>query len=90
MEMRQCVACKELKPITEFVFRRRWLGERHTHCRECQKGYKRKHYETHKQAYIQKSARQKEEAVRRNHERVTEYLRTHPCVDCGETDVVVL
>ncbi len=90
METRLCTGCKQVKPVSEYNFKFRLLGQLQTHCRECQKGYKRTHYGKHKQAYIAKSARQKEEAVRRNHEFVAEYLRTHPCIDCGETNIVVL
>jgi hypothetical protein len=90
METKQCVSCKQVKPISEYNYKHRLIGKLHTHCRECQKGYKRKHYETHKEAYIAKAARQKEEAVKRNHQLVAEYLRMHPCVDCGEADIIVL
>ncbi len=90
METRECVVCKQVKPITEFSFRRKLIGERHTHCRECQKRYKRNYYLKNRGAYLASSAREKEEAVQRNRALVKEYLSTHPCVDCGESDVRVL
>ncbi len=90
METRQCVVCKQVRPITEFSFRRKLTGERHTHCRNCQRVYKRNFYLKNREAYIAKSANEKDEYVRRNREHVREYLRTHPCVDCGETDIIVL
>lgn len=90
METRECVVCKEVKPISEFNFHRRLTGERHIHCRGCQKIYKKNFYIRHREEYIQQSAREKQEKVKQNLERVRHYLRTHPCVDCGETDIVVL
>jgi hypothetical protein len=90
MQTQQCVTCKQVKPIEEFSFRRKVLGIRHIHCRDCQRIYKRNHYLNHRETYIKNSARQKEEAVQRNRLRVLDYLQSHPCVDCGETDIFVL
>ncbi|HZQ07219.1 MAG TPA: hypothetical protein VFD70_11620 [Anaerolineae bacterium] len=90
METRQCVVCKEYKAIDDFNFRHRFNGERHTHCRDCQRIYKRRFYLKHREEYIQKSAEQVQTKAQRNRQLITEYLLTHPCVDCGESDVVVL
>ena len=90
MQYQQCVTCKQSKPIDEFSWRHRLVGERHIHCRDCQRTYKRNHYLRHKVAYIERSKKQKEESVLRNRRLVQEYLKTHPCVDCGESDPIVL
>lgn len=63
---------------------------RHTTCRQCQSGFKRNFYNNNRQAYLRTSARQKAEAIQRNRMLIREYLAAHPCVDCGEADVVVL
>jgi hypothetical protein len=58
-------------------------------CRPCKVGYDRERYLS---GAIDKKALRK-----KNHQRwlalrkfMIEYLSTHPCVDCGEADVVVL
>lgn len=90
METRQCVVCKQTKSITEFNVRRRVTGERHTHCRDCQRIYKRNFYLRNREHYLQRPAQEKEERIQRNRERIREYLSKHACVDCGESDIIVL
>ena len=90
METQRCVVCKEIKPIEEFSFRSRLAGQRHAHCVACQKIYKRNYYLRNLEAYKEKSAREHTEDVERNRSLVREYLATHPCVDCGATDIAVL
>lgn len=90
VETRRCGSCKSFKPIDEFSFRNRLLYIRHTTCRDCNRKFKRAFYERNLEDYKKKSARQKLESIQRNRERVHSYLSTHPCVDCGETDPIVL
>lgn len=90
METRRCGSCGTLKPSNEFSFRNRILRIRHTSCKECNKKFKRAFYERHLESYKKRSARDKVESIRRNRERLREYLTSHPCVDCGESDPVVL
>lgn len=55
-------------------------------CRECFKQYFRERGQKH----IQQVNASRDARRVRAHEFVLAHLRTHPCVDCGETDVVVL
>ena len=59
-------------------------------CKRCQNEYVRAHYQTHRSKYINKARARNAEQNRVNAEYLIEYLSGHPCVDCGESDIVVL
>jgi hypothetical protein len=60
------------------------------HCKDCSRKYVRNHYQNNIDYYIAKAKK------RSNLIRITAYaylgpyLLSHPCVDCGETDILVL
>ena len=85
-----CQACKECKPEEEFSFKSKALGKRHTHCRQCQQTYKRNHYERNKQEYKARSALAKTRSIKRNQRFILDYLAFHPCIRCGDPDIMVL
>jgi hypothetical protein len=88
--MNRCGRCGELKPVEEFAWRRKEKGQRHNYCRPCHADYHREHYLANRERYIAQAAAQKQ-ALRLERTRyLIEYFKTHPCVDCGETDPVVL
>ena len=55
-------------------------------CRDCNKAYHYAHWERHMAQIKARRKRQREMAQAF----IVDYLRQHPCVDCGETDIVVL
>jgi len=85
-----CTGCGLERPITEFPVKHKKHGTRGTRCRACRSSYGKAHYQRNRGAYL---ARTK---ARRHRERdsywawLMTYLQSHPCVDCGETDPVVL
>ena len=79
-----CPRCNEEKPIDAFNKR---SGRAHsTYCRECNRDYLRTHYAANPNYYLAKNQRQK----RSNRDRMVEYLADKKCIDCGESDPVVL
>ena len=88
--MRACTKCGELKPLEAFPPVRRGEPKLQSWCRDCFAAYGREYYRNNRD--VQKSRLLRNTAARRadNQTRMIEYLRTHPCVDCGEADIVVL
>ena len=85
-----CSKCHLNKNIEEFSFRNRLKNIRHKQCRICHDLYAKTHYKNNREKYIdraKKNNRKYKEIIRQV---VVNYLKSHPCIDCGENDIVVL
>ncbi len=88
--MRKCSRCKKVKPIDKFNYKFKKFGIRQKACRDCTRFEVRNHYNKNHKYYILK-ARKRNKIIRdRNRDYIWKYLSTHSCIDCGETDPVVL
>jgi hypothetical protein len=87
---RRCRVCGEMRPIREFAVKNKRTGRRATICRGCQAAYGREHYRKNKPEYLARGKRNKRSYRRQNRARLIEYLRGKSCIDCGESDPVVL
>lgn len=82
--------CKELKPADAFNRRGPGSDRLHSWCKECFAVYKaERHIRLHDRE-MARIRRNQKVYVARNVERLREYLAIHPCVDCGESDPIVL
>lgn len=88
--MRRCNRCGEVKPLQAFAWHRKSLGQRQHHCRECMCAYGREHYRANREKYIAAEARRKRARLEERMGYLVDYLGSHPCVDCGEADPLVL
>src|SRR5258705_2608714 len=59
-------------------------------CAECKKAYNASYYQRTKDRHNSARRERRKRIQDEAREKVYEYLRTHPCVDCGESDIVVL
>jgi len=87
---KRCYMCKEWKPLTAFHRHRGKRDGRQNRCRECNIAQaKLAHAKDPERARarIKKRADRMREA---NHRALLAYLLDHPCVDCGETNPIVL
>ncbi len=91
MSVKTCTRCGKTKPLDQFPpVRRSEPDKLQTWCRACfSEANNRNYWKNHERekARLLLQTRRKREDNRR---RAIDYLRVHPCVDCGETDIVVL
>ncbi len=84
--MRHCGGCNSDKDESEFDWKNKAKGIKQRHCKICQSKTTSKHYRENAAAYKKRSVANKERAQRF----ILDYLSKHPCVDCGESDPIVL
>ena len=87
---KRCARCGETRPVAEFNRNSVTRDGLQASCRTCMRTYQAAHYAKNRERHI---ARVRQDNVRRKAAVAAEletYLRAHPCVDCGTTDVRVL
>ncbi len=89
-ETKTCSKCKKEKDVSCFVFSNRALGTRHSWCKLCRAEYHQGYRPRHAKSYKKRANALKRAHRRRQRLKIVAYLEDHPCVDCGETDPVVL
>ena len=86
---RSCTKCGLEKEIGEFSWSIQGI-KRHSSCKPCRAAERSDYYKRNKEKELtykwNRQQRKREEA----RAFVTEYLKSHPCVDCGQTDFMVL
>src|SRR5437660_1613641 len=87
---KRCTRCGEVKSVGEFTFKNRATGLLHSFCCACHKAWNRAHYEENRATYIATARRNNAVYQAENLRRLVEFLLEHPCVDCGENDLLVL
>ncbi len=87
---RRCGLCGVTKPLADFPYKNKARRTRGSSCGDCSRAYGRAHYQRNRRAYLQRARRGRERALETCRRLLSDYLRTHPCVDCGETDPVLL
>src|SRR6266480_2706996 len=80
-----CSKCGEEKPITNFAWANKSRSSRRAECKDCHNNPKRRRYADDSDFRV-KTAENRKERLINNYTKLQEYLLTHPCVDCGETD----
>lgn len=86
--MKICTQCQVSKSVDSFYHRAD--GRVVPQCKECSKKKARDWQKSNPSATKQSRVIAYEKARLRNRDYVFEYLQSHPCVDCGETDFRVL
>jgi hypothetical protein len=85
-----CTRCFLQKPLEKLPWKNRILGIRHAVCKSCTAQRSSQWYRENKTAHIQNVSRNSQSYRNEARTYVAEYLSAHACVDCGESDPVVL
>lgn len=90
MDTKVCSQCKKEKPIEEFRLRNRFTQRRQSYCTECGSKMGKNWYDRNKEHHVENVMANTRNAKQLAREYVYQYLLTHPCTNCGETDPAVL
>jgi L-lysine 2,3-aminomutase len=90
MAVKRCVACGEVKDETEFPWWSEAEGHRRGTCRACKSKQQKKWYAKKRESHIANVKSNIEHARSEAHQFVRDYLSTQACVDCGESNPIVL
>lgn len=85
-----CNNCELDKPDTEFNFKNKSTGKRHGNCKSCQKIYHDNWYANNRGRVILDVKNRRFAIRKETDKKIYKYLLSHPCVDCGESDPIVL
>lgn len=89
--MKVCTICKgDPQPLDRFNKNSTRKDGHQSHCRECGKKHAKKYFNDHKLTMTRMIHAKRKERIRDNQRLIVEYLVNHPCVDCGEADILVL
>jgi hypothetical protein len=89
MKYKYCSRCEKWKDI-DSDFSSKGGSRKQPYCKSCQSEYQKVYYRANQKAQVARCNKRRNEQVRQNQEKIIVYLLEHPCVDCGETDIVVL
>lgn len=87
---RSCTGCSQLLPSAVFGPNRSKRSGLDGMCRACRKSYNAAYYQRTKDRHNPGRAETRRKNRANVQTKVVDFLRSHPCIDCGETDVVVL
>lgn len=87
---RVCARCHSEKPTEAFPIKDKTRGTRRSYCLPCCREYGREHYERNKPAYIGRARSRNADLRPVNRAFIRSHLSTHPCVDCGTDELVIL
>jgi hypothetical protein len=86
----RCGRCGELVPVEQFAWRRKAREQRDNYCVRCRAAYKREHYAANRKRYIGQAKTRTHAVVAERAAYLLDFFRSHPCMDCGERDPLVL
>lgn len=86
--LKTCTECQVDKELSEF--NKKTETTLRSKCKDCMRKKNKQHYQNNKQYYIDKAMQHNKKYKLANRQFVWDYLKEHPCVDCQESDPVVL
>lgn len=90
MEKYKCKKCLIDKTSGEFTSSSRKKNKLDSTCKKCRAEVVRCKYNSTLDQSRQKKIKANDIRHIRNRKYILNYLKTHPCIDCGETDFIVL
>lgn len=84
--MKKCGMCEETLPLANFGMSKNKLQ---SYCKKCKVSWDKNYYKNNEARRISVRATNKR-ILERNRAYILSHLEANPCVDCGESDIMVL
>lgn len=88
--MRQCTKCRINKEETKDNFYQRRNGSFDARCRDCNALSSRKYYGKNKDKEKKRTTSRRKSKQNEARAYLLDYLQSHPCIDCGEANILTL
>lgn len=90
MDTKKCSRCGLEHSLDKFAWKSLAKQKLLAYCRECQKKSSDAWYRKNKQKHVASVRRNNARYIEMGRQYILDYLSMHPCVDCGESDPIVL
>lgn len=90
MDQKYCTKCNCLKDKTEFNKNKVKCDGLQTYCRSCTGVEFKQYYKENAPHQKELVTKNKKKYINKAKDYLVSYLKEHPCIDCGESDPVVL
>lgn len=90
MATKVCGSCKLPKDEIEFSWKNKAANRRSSQCKACHKAYCDVDYQLNRDRRIQLAIARRRRQAEALNRLLLEFFVSHPCIDCGEADPVVL
>lgn len=87
---KRCTKCFSLKQTEAFNKNKSRKDGLQNICRECSNARSKQYYSQNRDKHLKVIAARRRKVKQETYVFIVDYLKAHPCVDCGETDIVVL
>ena len=90
VHMKKCSVCTISKPLTDFHKSSSTKTGVQSRCKACNRESRLEYYYANHTVERTRMNKRSRKVYKENRDRTIAYLECHPCVDCGESDSVVL
>ena len=88
--MKKCTICKEEKSLDEFNKSKRTNDGLNNICRVCSNTKSKEYYQNNKEHHKKVIAIRNKKLIDVNRQKLFDYYKTNPCIDCGNNNPIVL
>jgi hypothetical protein len=88
--MKHCNGCGRDLTEDQFYWKFKGSGLRQSRCIACESQYRKEHYRKNAETVKRQAKVRSLQNVANIRQLILEYMLSHPCVDCGERDPIVL
>jgi len=90
MGKKKCTTCGDDKDINEFNKNKSKKDGYNNICRVCSNARSKRYYQENRDHHIKLVSKRRIKTVTENRIKLFDYYKLNPCIDCGESDPIVL